>query len=216
MKNPVIYTSVYGSYDSISPVPETSKYRYVCVTDEPDLAKEAGWEVIYRKATEPISVRNARFVKIHPHLYLDDHDVSLWVDGNLTLLKDPEPVLTHCLKDFDMAMFDHYFLNDLVSELRECIRCRKDDPETMTNQVKAYLEDGFPQLAYNHFMTMFIARRHNEPSVVKAMDKWWYELKNNSYRDQLSFSYACWKTGFRCNRINAKHTDFFNTRMHLK
>jgi len=216
VKNPVIYTSVYGAYDTIMPAPYDSKYRCVCITENPDLVKDKGWEVIYREPTESSNVRNAKFAKINPHLFFPDNDVSLWMDTSLILVKDPEPVLTEWLQDSDMAMFDHLFphVNNIVDELEECKRSRKDNFEVMTNQVNRYMEEGFPYKNYNHFMGMFIARRHHSENVIRLMNCWWDEIKNNSFRDQLSFSYSCWKTKFKCSRIEANSDEYFRNRPH--
>jgi len=214
MNNPVIYTAIYGSYDKVVPVTPDGKYRYVCFTDKPELIEGSGWEAIYSEAISDKPVRSAKIFKIKPHLFLENHDVSLWVDGNVRIKLDPEPLLTHCLKTYDMAMFDHYFINSLIGELNECIRCRKDDRTIMEQQVKKYLSEGFPQISHNHSMCTFIARRHNSKEVIKTMDKWWEEIESNSYRDQLSFEYSCWKTNFSCGRINAKWQDIFELDTH--
>jgi len=49
------------------------------------------------------------------------------------------------------------------------------------------------------------------------MEKWWKEIENYSYRDQLSFNYIKWK-----NKINVKFIskrfalDYFKITRHLK
>ena len=217
MKTPVIYTSVYGAYDSIMEAPFGSKYRHVCVTENPDLVKDKGWEIIYREPTESDNVRNAKFAKIHPHLFFPDNDVSLWMDTSMILVKDPEPILNSLQDQHEMAMFDHEapHVNNIVEELEECKKHRASaGVELMTNQVNRYLEEGFPYKDYNHFQGMFIARRHHSENVINLMNCWWGEIKNNSYRDQLSFSYSCWKTNFNCSRIPAHPDEFFRNRPH--
>lgn len=216
MKNPVIYTALYGGYDNLVQAPDLEKYKYVCFTDKPEHAEGKGWEVIHKSPTHDEPVRSAKLFKIRPHLFLQDYDVSLWVDANALLIKDPEPILTSCLENNDMSLFAHYFINDLIGELNECVKCRKDDPQTMADQVKRYFEEGFPQISNTHHMCTFIARRHNQKEVMDCMDFWWNEIENNSYRDQLSLSYSLWKNKFSCGLINADWRSFFHLNPHLK
>ena len=215
MKNPVVYTALYGGYDNLVHAPR-GKYRYVCFTDKPEQAEGKGWEVIHKHPTHDEPVRSAKIFKIRPHLFLEDHDVSLWVDANVQIIQDPEPMLTHCLENHDMALFAHYFIDNLIGELNECIRCKKDDPKTMIGQVEKYIQEGFPQISNTHHMCTFIARRHNQKTVKSCMDFWWNEIENNSYRDQLSCSYSLWKNKLSCCLINADWKSFFRLNAHIK
>jgi hypothetical protein len=216
MKNPVIYTALYGGYDDLVQAPKLDKYRYVCFTDKPEQAEDKGWEVIHKHPTHDEPVRSAKIFKIRPHLFLEDHDVSLWVDANVQIIQDPEPMLTDCLENHDMALFAHYFIDNLIGEVNECIKCEKDDPKTMTDQVDRYIQEGFPQISNTHHMCTFIARRHNQKAVKSCMDFWWNEIENNSYRDQLSCSYSLWKNKLPCCLINADWKSFFRLNAHIK
>ena len=41
------------------------------------------------------------------------------------------------------------------------------------------------------------------------MEKWWDEIKNYSYRDQLSFNYAMWKTGIKNKYISKSFIQYY-------
>ena len=105
-------------------------------------------------------------------------------------------------------MFDH---NQTIIDARNCIYEEydaimklgqknggnyKDSPEIMYNQIKRYLNEGYPKnngLATNPI----ILRNHNDSEVIKLMEDWWIEIKYGSRRDQLSFDYVVWKNNFK-------------------
>jgi len=68
-------------------------------------------------------------------------------------------------------------------------------------------------------VTMQLLRRHNEVDCIKAMERWWQEIKYNSKRDQLSFNYTMWKTEMTFNYFAGDSRDnkyFLNTGKHKK
>ena len=54
-------------------------------------------------------------------------------------------------------------------------------------------------------------RKCNSPELNKFLGAWWYEVKNKSYRDQLSFCYAAWKLGYKRYRL----IDVFKERLKM-
>lgn len=42
-----------------------------------------------------------------------------------------------------------------------------------------------------------LIRKHNDSTVIKVMEDWWYFVKNYSKRDQLSFNFVAWKHNFK-------------------
>ena len=91
----------------------------------------------------------------------------------------------------------------------------KDDPNLITKQMNRYVKEHYPpnnSLA----VTMQLLRRHNQKDCIKAMEKWWEEIKYNSKRDQLSFNYIAWKQNLKFNYIegDARNNEFFSVSIH--
>ena len=56
-----------------------------------------------------------------------------------------------------------------------------------------YKRENFPDDNCNEECCL-IVRKHNDINCINFMEKWYYEIEHNSYRDQLSFNYILWKT----------------------
>jgi len=90
----------------------------------------------------------------------------------------------------------HDLRDCMYDELQACIDLRKDSAEKMTAQVNKYKKEDYPH--HNGLvMTGCMVRSHHDPLVIETMEAWWKEVKQNSFRDQLSFNYSAWKTGIQ-------------------
>ena len=67
--------------------------------------------------------------------------------------------------------------------------------ETLKNIIpirERYKKENFPD-DKGHAECSLIVRKHNCISCINLMENWYYEIKHNSRRDQLSFNYVLWK-----------------------
>lgn len=201
----VVYTCITGGYDSlIEPSYITEGFDYVCFTDNPGMKSDI-WEIRpLPKETEGLSqVKKQRYVKINPHLLLSDYDISIWVDGNITLKGDLNEFINNTITDRVYVYIPkHPSRNCIYTESRAVLSMRKDKPEIVNKQMDRYKKEGFP----NDFglpQSNIILRLHNNTDCIKLMAEWWKELKDNSHRDQLSFNYALWKN----NNVKVTYLD---------
>jgi len=206
----VVYTAIFGKYDGLIPQPKYTNVDYVCFTDQEFQSKI--WEV--RKVTPQFGddqTRNNRYYKIRPHLHFPDHDVSIYIDGNFVLKRNPHHLLNK-LKETNMLVFDH---NQTTTDARKCVYKEyealielgkvegqyKDDPEIMRKQIERFRAEGYPENNGLLFAAVLI-RKHNADDVKAAMESWWKILMNESKRDQLSFNYVAWKNNFKYATLN--------------
>tara|TARA_Y100000816_G_C26108368_1_gene590167 strand:- start:7082 stop:7759 length:678 start_codon:yes stop_codon:yes gene_type:complete len=199
----VVYTSIFGGYDKL----HENQYKmdgvdYLCFTDS-DIKSDT-WDIIKSIPIYNDPNRNAKKYKVLPHRYLSEYDYSIWIDGNILIVDD----IRELVKIHKYQVFDH---NQTIIDARNCIYEEydaimklgqknggnyKDSPEIMYNQIKRYLNEGYPKnngLATNPI----ILRNHNDSEVIKLMEDWWIEIKYGSRRDQLSFDYVVWKNNFK-------------------
>ncbi len=202
MNKIVVYTCIIGDYDTLKPVcNRSSRIDYICFTDNPHIKSDGVWEIrrlppddLY---TDGLSkIKKQRIVKILPHVYLKDYEISIWIDGNIQITGN---LIFEFLNALDLN--NHFmFVNRHPS--RDCIyreevdvlRRKKDLPENTNPQIRRYKEEGFPE----HFglaETNIIVRKHNDYRCKKLMFDWAKEIINGSHRDQLSFDYCRWKNG---------------------
>ena len=216
MNKNVIYTAIFGDYDHLETpkfVPEG--FDFICFTDT-NIQSDV-WDVRQVTPLYSDSTRNARKYKILPHRYLQEYEISIWIDGNMIIKdgvtfkagvltkSDSNVMIDEYLSDKNIACYNHINCKldprDCVyKEAKAVISLGKDDTELVENQMDKYFEDGYPK-SNGLIVSGIILRRHNEADVKKTMELWWEELKHGSKRDQLSFNYSAWKTNLEFNHI---------------
>lgn len=192
----VIYTCITGGYDVLNePIKKYGNFDYICFTDNPNMTSTV-WDI--RPIPEELSnldkARQQRSVKICPHKYLKEYDLSIWVDGNTALNFDFASYINTFMDDKNCVFVKkHPVRNCAYQERLVCERMKKDDPNVMKAQMERYKKEGFP-IKYGLPETNFVVRFHNDERCITLMDAWINEILNGSKRDQLSFSYCVWKT----------------------
>ena len=196
----VVYTCITGGYDNLKKLScLTSGVDYVCFTDNKDL-KSNIWEI--RPIPEELlgysKVKQQRAVKILPHRYLPDYDISIWIDANMDVKGDVKSFLsTLDFTKYSVFIPEHPSRKCIYKEKNECIRLKKitgDGINLADKQISRYRSAGFPENE-GLVQSNIVIRRHNDEYSKKLMELWWSELKDYSHRDQLSFNYALWKIG---------------------
>lgn len=190
----VIYTCITGEYELLDdPFVMSDGYDYVCFTNYSRIASDI-WEL--RPIPEELNglseVKKQRCIKINPHKYLPEYDLSIWVDGSVKLQKDVNDFVAKFCKDGNIFIPEHPTRKCIYDEMDACIKLKKDTQANIQVQREKYTKENFPK-NYGLVQSNIIIRRHNEPDCVKLMETWWAEVKNYSHRDQLSFDYARWK-----------------------
>jgi hypothetical protein len=188
MPKGVIYTSIFGNYDElIEPHDVNFRLSYVCFTDNEKLKSDV-WDIRVIEPKVPgDNNRSARYVKINAHEFLPDFDYSMYIDGNMRLLKTPN--ILSMLDGYKLVMVGHPTRDCVYKEASICAAIGKDSPEAIASQVQAYREYGFP----NHgglYETGFHLKRHNDTEVIDRFKCWWEQIETYSFRDQLSFPFV--------------------------
>ena len=186
----VVYTCITNNYDAIreisNPIPG---YDFICFTDNKKLTSNT-WMIDFLpdklKGLSP--VRQQRYIKTHPHEFLSDYEVSIWIDGNVDILQDPTPLIN----DFCIEIPTHPERKCIYEEGIACIKQHKDTSTNVNKQLNRYKREGFPK-NFGLPQSCIIIRHHNNPDCIKIMNEWWNEIEKGSHRDQLSFSYVLWK-----------------------
>lgn len=205
MKKVVIYTAIFGDYDTLCEPTYLPKHcDFVCFTDQK--ITSSSWKIVPTQVENNDPVRTARKHKVLAHTLFPDHDSSVWVDGNMLVRGDVNELIEKYLSgDVHMAVYDHM---DTKTDKRDCIYDEakalvalekegkyKDDKSVITKQIEGYRSEGYPEHV-GLLSSMVLLRKHNEPDVIKVMNLWWDEIRTQSRRDQLSFNYVAWKTNF--------------------
>lgn len=193
----VIYTCITNGYDNIiEPKVNIPNVDFICFSDNIDLINSNVWKIReLPKGLEDLSdVKKQRHIKILPHRYLKEYDISIWVDGSITIKKDINQWINKTLTDeITCYIPKHPARKCIYKEAETCVKMKKDTLDVTKPQTDRYKKEGYP-VNNGMVQTNIMLRKHNEPDCIALMEKWWDELYKGSHRDQLSFNYALWKT----------------------
>lgn len=193
------YTCITSGYDSLKPISsqKSNDVDFICFTDDQNL-KQLNWEtrLIPAELGGLSKVKQQRVVKICPHRYLKDYDISVWIDGSIQIVGDLlEFVQSYDLEKIPLYTRVHPQRKCIYKEAEACIAIKKDLKETIEAQAARYRAEGYPENA-GMAETGIILRKHNDRRCQLVCNLWASELLKGSHRDQLSFNYACWKNHF--------------------
>ncbi len=203
----VIYTSILGKYDLLqNPEFINEDYDYYCITDDEETVAGTIWKPILSKNIMRDITRTNRHHKMMPHLYFPDHELSLYIDGRITIKKDLKPLIEGSLGERNIAFRIHHNRNCLYKEARHCASKRLDSPNIIRKQVGHYLSKKYPinnGLIYGGI----ILRRHHKPEVIALMNRWWEDLLRFSKRDQIALPYILWEKRLAFSYFDSKLLD---------
>jgi hypothetical protein len=149
------------------------------------------------------NVMKAKAPKILPHLYLPDHEYSIWIDANVELTVSEEELI-QLLGPYPCMVFKHHYRSSIEEEIEECI----------TFDLKKNLEYHKGKGGVLAGCTMLV--RKNSPLCNLYNEKWWAEICRGSFRDQLSFPYTLGKISKYVEITPGlyPHTQFFKRNPH--
>lgn len=198
-----VYTCIIGDYDQPKePQFKPSNVDYILVTDGP-LPSTGVWKGINARTIKGIpdfdNCRVSRYVKLHPHLFLDDYDYSIYIDGNIKTIGDIR-YLIHFLNQYGFASNLHRKRDCIYEELEACVRQNKDNEQIMRKQIDSYRSEGMSE-HYGLIEANLLVRDHHNHICVEIMERWWQEIIKHSKRDQLSLPFVLWKMGIPVSEI---------------
>ena len=210
-----VYTCTLGNYDQVlPPTVTTTGWDYVLFSDQ----EATGWE--YKnvdKFQAWSNSRTARNYKIKiPKEVFDNYDLSIWMDSNFEITGDMDQFVKEH-HQAGLSILTHPLRSCAYDEANACKNLGKDDPVIINEQMTNYLDEGFPR-GYGLPASGVMIRSHTK-EVKEFCNVWWSEVKTWSKRDQLSFSYSTWKTGFTPYYMGYNyllHRHYFKIHSHLK
>lgn len=191
-KRLVVYTALFGGYDCLRDPSKSFKgCDFVCFTDQKHLKSDV-WEIRFVGECDLTNNMMNRRYKMLPHLYFPEYDNSLYVDANIIILRSPFFLVEKYLLNFHFSVPKHFSRNCLYDESEVVVKTGKAKLSDVNLQMDVYKADFFPKdfgLSENNILL----RKHNSPSVIALMNRWWGEVNYYTKRDQLSLMYCLWK-----------------------
>jgi hypothetical protein len=193
--NVTIVTAIYGGYDKPKPLPaavlDNADARLY--TDDDRIAREAielGWHAIldeYPTGDKLLSAMlRAKFIKTHPHLAAPKADISIWIDGSMTVtVPDFVQRCLGALGDDDLSMTPHPWRNCIWSEAIVTAQLPRYDDVDPIKQVNFYGDVvGHPR-NWGLFASGAFTVRHTLLTEQWG-GHWYHDCVFHTYQDQLS------------------------------
>lgn len=203
-KKIVVYTCIFGRIDNIlEPQYTNSNIDYRIITDQ-EVPEKSVWEKVdiqdYNELNSLSNQYKNRYCKLFPDKFFFDYDYSVYVDGNIYIVSNIEPLVDLVNERFCIGMFKHPKRDDVYDEAAAVIYLNNAKPKEVKRQIEFYRKEGFPK-EYGLFENSLIVRRHNSKICKSLMNNWWAQLKTFTCRDQLSFMYVLWNNGKTSNFV---------------
>lgn len=218
MNKIVCYTCITNGYDTLKdPLIVSKDIDYIVFSDRFQFSNI--WQ--FRKIPDDLKyldvVKQQRILKICPHRYLPEYNISIWVDGSFSIKGD----LNKFIQNYDLHKTSiysriHPCRKCIYDEAKACIELNKDSKEVITRQINRYETEGYPK-NIGMVETGILLRRHNDRRCQIIDNAWATELLNESRRDQLSFNYVCWKNKFLPGYLTSEfnvNNEYFELRKH--
>jgi len=197
----IIYTAIFGDFDKLeSPLVVEKGIKYLYFTDKK--FNSDIWKVIIvkRKFKDPRKENRKYKILSHETLKNYDYDISIYIDGNITIKKKINGLVEDWLGNNNITVIKHPWRDCVYKEAMFCIKHKNPQSKELREQIEYYKKENYPNnngLVWNGFMV----RRNNE-IIKKLNEEWWKQLNKFSLRDQVSFPYVMNKLGLGYSLIN--------------
>jgi hypothetical protein len=192
-----VYTCLIGATEMLNeqPVAAASSIPFICFTDDPDRRSQT-WQM------RPISplfeldpVRSQRAVKLRPHEYLPNFDVSLYIDNSVLLDKLPEDLIAEHLPQSGLCLAEHSFRDTVLDEFLAVSTDGLDDQTRIFEQLNHYALSCPDVLQEKPYWGGILLRDHRNPALRDMLELWFAHVQRYSRRDQLSINFALRRAG---------------------
>jgi Protein of unknown function (DUF616) len=183
-----LYSAIYDRYDTPKPLPtdlDVPAYLYTDSRETALIAEVYGWTVrLNHEHRELGPMLQHKYWKTHPTEAVPDVDVSLWLDGSMTITADR--YVKRCVEalgDDDWVTVRHPWRDCIYDEaVYSATLPRYGQP--VLQQVEFYRFFGHPA-HWGLIATGANVRRHTD-AVATWSHHWWVECLGRTHQDQLS------------------------------
>ena len=167
----VIYSIIIDDYDEIPTFSKKKDYNYFLFTDKN--YKNTNWTIIsISNLIEKMNiskVKMTRYIKLFPHLFFKDYELSIYLDATFIIIGDLNELLLKALNpSFDLYLIQHPKRNKVFREFKAVLKLKKENKAIVNLIRKRYIKEKFPD---NLGVTenSIIIRRHNEKKLINLI-----------------------------------------------
>lgn len=178
-----VYTAISNGYDTLKPHPYIPGVSWHAFVDKPHSGMHPSWNLHRLPTTAYGPALDHKLPKLFPSTFLPDFDLTLWIDGSVTIL-DPEFVLNAF--NAEMTVFRHPERSDIMREAVFSTPMPKYAGLNLWEQANSYQEDGHPANFGLWACGIIARRRWLDLDLFNA--SWWAEIVRWGVQDQISFA----------------------------
>ncbi|WP_420550171.1 glycosyltransferase domain-containing protein [Litorivicinus lipolyticus] len=213
----VVYSAVFGGYDSVSPIAEVHAGTidsFILFTDDVDLSIE-GWDIVYvgYKGLSPAELNRA--YKLNPGRFFPNAHTTVYVDGNIGVTIAGISLILNFFSDnrLDFLNMSHFARDSIFDEAEILLRSHRVNPFRLLREIyRSYRNIGKSgiKMGENNILV------RNELAMEKIGDTWWRMYKIGSGRDQISLPVVLSQVNlsFGCFPMNVREIDGFTYKEH--
>jgi len=216
----IVYSCLIGNYDNVTSFNKQRGYDYILFTDQ-NIIKKTNWtifpipdEVLKLNVSD---IKKQRYMKIHPHKFFKNYDLSLYIDPNYEITGDLDDYLINTLNPLDHIFIPHLqFGKGIKQAIEKAIEKKLDDVSLLKNVMDRYNQSKLLDKT-GIVNAGLIIRKHHTEDCIKLMERWWEEVRDYSHVDNFAFDYAGYMTGVRYLYTSYQFALFyFKVHRHLK
>ena len=197
-----VYTCIFGNYDNIlEPYFIPDNCDFYIFTDQ-EINTKSAWKKmdLPNEINEMSNIDKNRYIKMLPHLFFENYNYSIYVDGNVQILTDLTEYINKIDKDTGIGIHMHHLRDCVYDELEAIVKMNKQNKK-MANKYKEKLDEEKMPRNYGLLQCNIIARKHNNLICKKVMESWWDEFKESIKRDQISLPYVLYKNNINIDKV---------------
>jgi cellulose synthase/poly-beta-1,6-N-acetylglucosamine synthase-like glycosyltransferase len=199
--NKAIYTVITGNYDTVKEIQcDTTGWDCILFTDNQEI-KSKTWKVIYIEKSEKPLMKQ-REIKMLSHVFLPDYALTLYIDGSMTLVLNPDSLIRDFYKGGFLTV-KHPSRSTITAEAQAIINLKKDNADAIKKHLKNLNAKTRMPNNYALFESGFIIRDKSESSA-RISERWWQLFNDGVKRDQLSLPYASFMEKIKITVISAQ------------
>lgn len=199
LKRYAIYKCVFNNYDYlINERVALEEFDYFLFTNNKTL-KVYPYRTIFVPATFSSGSLNNRKLKLIIPELLKNYDLSIYLDGNINVLKD----LCYLTKKFldsdaDIGLFSNPYTTCVEDEIISCLKSKKTNEISINLELQYYKSK---QMVADTFMTdnAVIFRKKHNLNMNNSMSEWFDIVSKFTGRDQISLPFITKK--YNINKI---------------
>ena len=187
-----VYTCITGDYDTlIKPRHVDERLDYFCFIDN-DKQIKLPWILKSMALPELDNKDKNRYIKMHPHSFFSDYDITIYIDGNVEIVGDLYELAAQIneLEGYFFA-YAHAERNCVYSEAAACSYFAHDWIWRIAKQMREYSVNNYPM--NNGLVSANILIRKNNSMLETLMNAWWKAYSSDVKRDQLSLPFVSWQ-----------------------